>query len=262
MQRHIQYGDLAIFRDSNGKEWLRKIEKGKLFQTHQGVLPYDKIVGNSYGIIYQIQKDSILIMEPRASQFTKNTKHSTNIIYEGDAVAMLSEAGVGPGDQVLEIGSGSGSLTYYLALFCTRNSLGKVVTIDLREDHSQTAKENLEKMNLANSVSFRVGALDIVLPEKRFFDAAFIDMATPWEVLPHIKDSLKLGKSIMIFLPNFYQVEETIRVALDLNLTLIDVFETFRRDLAVNPEKHVMRPKFRGIMYSGIIIHLLVSFIK
>ncbi|MHA2362312.1 MAG: tRNA (adenine-N1)-methyltransferase [Candidatus Hodarchaeales archaeon] len=264
MQKLIQQGDWALFRDSKGKEWLRNIEQGKTFQNHNGRLPYEDIIGKPYGIIYPLtgpRKGSILVMEPRPAQYTKNTTHSTNIIYEGDAVAMIFTSGAGPGDTVLEIGSGSGSLTYYLSMYITRNnSLGKIVSIDLREEHSRTAQKNLERMKLSEYVEFRVGPVEENLSELQMFDAAFIDIPTPWEVLPQVKKSLKFGKSILIFLPNWYQVEQTIQAAKELKLYILDVFETMKRPMVVKPEKHVMRSAFRGIIYSGIIIHLLVTF--
>ena len=255
----IQENDWAIFRDSKGKEWLRQIIKGKSLQTHKGFVIFDEIIGNSYGLIFPILNDKILITRPKPGQITRFMRHGTNIIYEADAVGMISTAGVGPGDQVLEIGTGSGGLTYYLANYCAKNTeFGKVVTIDIRDDHTEIAKKNLERFSLSQKVEFRTGLLPDVLTEKEYFDAAFIDMPTPWLVLADAVPSIKLGSSLMIFLPNWYQVEKTIEGALQLgNLTLLDVFETNRRPMEVNPARHVMRPVFRALVYSGIIIHLM-----
>ena len=186
--------------------------------------------------------------------------HRTNIIYEGDAVAMISCAGVGPGDSVLEIGTGSGGLTLYLAFYIVRNTdQGKLVSVDVRPEHSDAAKKNLEKFNLLNEqVEFLVGDIDQLQIDNDRFDAVFIDMQTPWNVLKTASGLVKPGASIVIFLPNWYQVEKTCKTALDLgNLTVFDVFESNRRPMDVKPERHVMRPKFRSISYSGILIHLI-----
>ena len=173
---------------------------------------------------------------------------------------MIGSAGIGPGDTVLEIGTGSGGMTYFLAFYCTRNtSTGKVVSIDLRSEHSEIASGNLQKVRLSDKVEFRVGdiASSDILPEVDFYQAAFIDMPTPFNLLASVKNAVQYGASIMIFLPNWYQVEKTIEKALELDLTVLNVFETNRRPMEVNPEKHIMRPSFRALVYSGIIIHLM-----
>ncbi len=256
----IKENDFVVFRDSTGKEWLRQISSGKSLHTHKGFINFDDIIGKEYGSIISILNDRLLLMQPRHEQYTRAMKHGTNIIYDADAIAMISGAGVGPGDTVLEIGTGSGSMTYFLAFYCTRNTTsGSVVTVDLRSEHSAIANENLEKVNLAEKVSFRVGDITTteVLPEVDFFDACFIDMPTPYNLLETVKKAIKNGSSIMVFLPNWYQVEETIAKAQELDLTILNVFETNRRPMEVNPSKHIMRPVFRALVYSGVIIHLM-----
>ena len=256
----IQENSYVVFRDSKGKEWLRKIIPGESLHTHKGFINFDDIIGKEYGSIISILNDDLLLMHPRHEQYTRTMKHGTNIIYDADAIAMISSAGVGPGDSVLEIGTGSGGMTYFLAFYCTKNvSKGKVVTIDLRTEHSAIARENLERVQLADRVDFRVGDItdSNVLPEKEFFDGAFIDMPTPYNLLSPVKKAIKCGASIMVFLPNWYQVEQTIAQAQELELTVINVFETNRRPMDVKPAKHVMRPVFRALVYSGIIIHLI-----
>ena len=151
-------------------------------------------------------------------------------------------------------------MTYFLAFYCTRNtSTGKVVSIDLREEHSTIALDNLKRVNLDKQVEFRVGDIttDPILPEENYFDAAFIDMPVPYFLLEQVSKAVNYGSSIMIFLPNWYQVEQTIEKAGELDLTVINVFETNRRPMDVKPEKHIMRPVFRALVYSGIVIHLL-----
>lgn len=255
----IKENDFVVFRDSNGKEWLRKIVSGKSLHTHNGYIEFDDIIGKEYGSIVSILNDQLLIMTPRHEQYTRAMKHGTNIIYDPDALAMIGSAGVGPGDSVLEIGTGSGSMTYFLAFYCTRNTnTGKVVSIDLRSEHTEIARENLQRINLDKQVEFRTGdvASPTILPETDF-DAAFIDIATPFNVLKAVKNAVKSGSSIMVFLPNWYQVEQTIARAQELDLTILNVFETNRRPMDVKPEKHIMRPVFRALVYSGVIIHLM-----
>lgn len=256
----IQENDFVVFRDTKGKEWFRKIISGKSLHTHKGFINFDDIIGKEYGSIISIKNDELLMMYPRHEQYTRAMKHGTNIIYDADAIAMISSAGVGPGDTVLEIGTGSGGMTYFLAFYCTKNTTsGKVVTIDLRQEHSAIAKENLERVQLADQVDFRVGDITTsdILPEENYFDSVFIDNAVPFTLLDEVKKAVKFGGSIMVFLPNFYQVEQTIAKAEELELTIINVFETNRRPLEVKPSKHVMRPVFRALVYSGIIIHLM-----
>ncbi len=256
----IQENDFVVFRDSKGKEWFRKIISGQSLHTHKGFINFDDIIGKEYGSILSILNDDLLVMQPRHEQYTRAMKHGTNIIYDADAIAMISSAGVGPGDTVLEIGTGSGGMTYFLAFYCTRNtSTGKVVTIDLRQEHSVIAKENLERVQLADKVEFRVGDVTEtnLLSEVDYFDSAFIDMPVPFILLEHVKKAIKCGGSIMVFLPNWYQVEQTIERAEELELTIVNVFETNRRPMEVKPSKHVMRPVFRALVYSGVIIHLM-----
>lgn len=267
----IKEDDFVIFIDLKGNEWLRQVSAKEHLDTHQGRLEFVDVIGKEYGSIIRFTKGSgkVLVLEPHLNKILLSMPHATNIIYEDNAAIMAFRTNVRLGDRILEIGSGSGGLTLYLAtlLFQTKSKLQTedistrpIVSIDNKSDHQAIAKKNLIKFDLEHLVDFRCGdmATDLLLKPNEQFDAAVIDIPQPWTVLSIIRSHIKNGKQVLIFVPNWAQIELTVAEAeKDHAYYVLDVFELFRRPIVVDAIKHITRPMTRAVVYSGIIINLI-----
>ncbi|MHA2336692.1 MAG: tRNA (adenine-N1)-methyltransferase [Candidatus Hodarchaeales archaeon] len=268
----IKENDWVLLIDEKGKEWLRKITVKGFLDTHKGNLPFSDVIGKEYGseIPYTKGVGKLLLLEPSLEQIQAHMPHATNIIYDMDASLICFKANIRRGDRVLEIGTGSGGLTLFLATFLfenpesvnSKNGNFPIITLDNRSSHQKTAENNLKNFNLDHLVDFRTGDFEENNPlediPENYFDAVFFDITTPWKIINQIVKYVKYGKSIVIFVPNWAQIEKTVFEAeKNDNYRVMDVFEVFKRPMIVDAIKHVTRPLTRAIIYSGVIIHLI-----
>ena len=107
-------------------------------------------------------------------------------------VALMTElAAVGPGDVVLEIGTGSGYQTAILA-----ELVGTVYTVELVPELAGEARARLDALGYTN-VRFRTGDGNAGWPEHAPYDAVVVTAAAS-EVPPALRDQLVAGGRLVI----------------------------------------------------------------
>lgn len=268
----IKEEDWVVFQDMKSKEWLRQITLEGFLDTHRGKILFSDVIGKEYGSVVPYSKGSgrIILLEPNLKHIQQYMPHATNIIYNMDASLLCFKANIKRGNNVLEIGTGSGGLTLYIATFLyeypdsNKNDSGitPIITVDNKSDHQNIAKKNLKNFKLDHMVDFRLGDFEEVNPlldlPEQYFDAIFIDLATPWLIINKIHKYLKYGKSVLIFVPNWGQIEKTvIEAEMNHNYHVLEVLEVFSRPMIIDGIRNVTRPLTRAIIYSGVIIHLV-----
>ncbi|KAJ2693213.1 hypothetical protein GGH99_001271 [Coemansia sp. RSA 1285] len=170
-------------------------------------------------------------------------KRKCTPIYPKDAAAIVSMLDVGPGDNVLEAGTGNGSLTLHLARAV--GSAGRVYTVERNPDTSAHAKMlagRFQRGRLLGSVAFHVGELSEVFskidgsnePSSQnglvgeplpVFDAIALDMPAPWTQLPLVAQRLRTDRFCVCYLPNMSQVIDLVRECRPWPLRVEDVLE-------------------------------------
>jgi len=239
----------------NPKSWIFKLEKKGEKSTHLGRIDHDKILGQNYGKVISLIKGEVLLLKPSPRDFLRSFRLKTQIMYEDDCALACSVAGIGNGMKVGEAGTGSGALTSFLAWNIAPD--GHVYSFDINEKHLKNAEQNLQMTGLQDIITFQVHDIRETF-EVPALDAFFLDFSTPFEAIDSISPNLIGGGHLICFIPNWGQVEQTVKIInQSKELKLQQVFEINRRDFTINPEKHIMRPKFRSIVYSGIIIHAI-----
>jgi tRNA (adenine57-N1/adenine58-N1)-methyltransferase len=238
----------------NPKSWIFNLEADKEKSTHLGQIFHNNLLGKNYGDVIELSHGQVTILKPSPRDFLKAFKLKTQILYEDDCAIACSTSGIGDGMMVGEAGTGSGALTTFLAWSTSPN--GHVFSFDINKDHLENAKKNIGLAGLTN-VTFLVQDIREKLDVPPL-DAFFLDLSDPFNAIDNISEVLTGGGQLVCFVPNWGQVEHTVdRINLNPNLTHQQTFEITRRNFAVNPEKHIMRPSFRSIVYSGILIHAI-----
>ncbi len=252
----LSEGDTIVLKEISPrqpKSWIFLLTKNGELSTHLGKISASQCIGREYGEVVSILKSRVVILKPTPRDFIRHFRLKTQILYEDDCSIATNLAGLSPGMHVGEAGSGSGALTLFLAH--SIQPTGLVYSFDINKKHLANAQKNLSQTKLSEYVSFSLK--DIRTPlDLTDLDAFFLDLATPYEAIDNIEPTLKGGGHLVCFVPNWGQVEETVAIIRkNSNLLLRDTFEITRRNFIVDPQKHIMRPVFRDLVYSGIIIH-------
>jgi tRNA (adenine57-N1/adenine58-N1)-methyltransferase len=246
---------ISEFKSFRAKSWIIELNKGKELSTHLGKFLHDDILACEFGDVLPVTKGYIVILPPTPRDFIHHFRLKTQILYEDDCEIACSLAGVGSGMIVGEAGTGSGALTSFLAYHVKPN--GKVYSFDINEEYLANAQQNINKTRLTNIVEFY--AHDIRDPiDIKDLDAFFLDFSTPFEAIDNIAFAIKGGGHLVCFVPNWSQVEKTVnKINTNPYFMLARVFEITTRNFTVNPEKQIMRPIFRDLVYSGVLIHAI-----
>ena len=245
----IRDGDQVLFYLDARRTWLLRVEKGKSFHLHRGILNFDDVIGQRYGSLIPTSKKVFVAALPslprdRAVKLGRNT----NIIYPKDAGLIILLAGIGPGSRVVEAGTGSGALTSLLAYHVSPD--GHIYSYEIREDFAEMAKKNLGKANLAKTVSIK--HQDVLAGiEEEDVDAVVLDLAVPWEVVPHAYQALHGGAVFVSFSPTIEQTQRTVEALYTSHFIEIKTLELIEREIIVRTGK--TRPATRMIGHSGYV---------
>ncbi|MFW9779910.1 MAG: tRNA (adenine-N1)-methyltransferase [Candidatus Heimdallarchaeota archaeon] len=237
------------------RSWIFTLSKGGSFFTHLGTINHDDCIGRSFGDILKLTGGQVLLLKPTPRDLIRNFHLKTQILYEDDCAVACSLAGVTPGMRVGEAGSGSGALTTFLA--STVRPRGHVYSFDNNKVHLDNARSNVVKAGLEEFVTFTNH--DVLEPlEVRGLDAFFLDFSTPYRAIKTVAQSLRGGGRLICFVPSWGQVEQTVaQIQESSYFVLRETLEITRRNFVVDPKKHIMRPVFRDLVYSGILIHAI-----
>jgi len=236
---------------SNGNFWITFLSSRGKIHTHLGVVNHKDIIGKKYGeyVLTHLGK-KLWILKPSIEDYILSfIRRKTQIVYPKDSGYLLLKAGICSGSKVLEVGTGSGALTTVLANAVKPN--GKVDTYERREDFYRLARENISKLGLDRYVNFNLMDFkDAKLPEN-YYDAAFIDIDAPWEIIDKIWYSLKGGCTAVFIIPTYTQLE---KLTPKLMGKFIDIKgqEVSYREIILSPGR--IRPQFQMIGYTAVLV--------
>jgi tRNA (adenine57-N1/adenine58-N1)-methyltransferase len=245
-------GDPCLIFDAKGRRYLIELVAGREFQYHRGVVPHDDIIGSDEGSRFESSMGMQLVaVRPRLADYTLKMSRKATVVYPKDAGAILMWADIGPGQLVVEAGTGSGALTMALARAVVPG--GKVISVERREDHHERAEKLIRGFygELPEAIELRVGDVEEVIPEIGP-DRIVLDVPEPWHSVPLAADHLNNGGVFCCYLPTVPQCQ-TVREALNETGRYLDVmtFEVMMREWSV--EGRSVRPEHRMIGHTGFI---------
>lgn len=255
----LHIGDLIILFHSEQTKFLLEYKPNLEFNCHKGQIILsenvdfgDKLTTNKGYIFY--------ILPPTLKDRAMKVKRSHTIVYPKEAPRIIYELGILPGSKVAEIGTGSGAFTMVLAE--TLGNEGEVVTIDINEISHQTTKKNILKLGnknilkninfiLCNSSDELINLENPKIPYENYFDAVFVDIPTPWEVVPLVKKILKKGYRAGFLSPTIEQITKTFEALEQNNFVNLDCFEILERKMKIKTGQS--RPVDRMIAHTAYI---------
>ena len=219
------------------------------FSTHKGNIKFDREY--NYGDkICSASGDIFYILRPTLADLMMKVKRRTTIIYPKEAGTIILELGIQNGSKVIEIGSGSGSLTILLSSLV--GETGKIYSFERKEEHQQCAAKNLQKFTKNTNVEF---FLKDPVSEDGFgltdIDSIFIDIPAPWTIIECAHKALKGGGHIGFLSPNIEQVQMTADKLNEVGFTRIRCMENLSRGIRI--KKNLTRPYDRMIGHTGYL---------
>lgn len=245
----VRQNSHVLFYYSHSKKWLVKMARGEALHTHVGVLKHADAIGKEYGSRIITNKSKyVYLLRPTLYDYVMKLQHGTQIVYPKEIGYVVARAGIGSGQRILEIGTGSGSLTSFVANVARPR--GHVFSFDVDESFMRIAQKNIDRAGVSKYVTLYnmdIKKLDASADEMPVHDAdvALIDLGDPWEVVPHVRRMLRGSGCVFAICPTMNQLERLAASLAENEFTDIESTEQIIRSIEARPGK--TRHAFVGI---------------
>ncbi len=254
----IKQNSHVLFWYNNSKKWLLKVSRNETLHTHIGVIRHADAIGREYGSRVDTSKGKyVYLLKPTMYDYVMKLRHGTQIVYPKDLGYIVARAGIGSGQKVVEIGTGSGALTSFVAGIVRPR--GHVYTFDVDDGFMGVAEKNIAKAGMSKYVTQR--NLDIKtageLPLEGM-DVALIDLGDPWTVVPQARGMLKGSGSLFAVCPTMNQLEKLAAALVENEFTDIECTEHVLRTIEAREGK--TRHSFQGIGHTAYLCYARKAF--
>ena len=250
IQNPIQEGSLVLLWFEEETSYMVEVVLGRKVNIHCGrPLLVDDWIGRSYGEKVVCEHGTGVLLKPTLDDLMMKASRESGIIYPKDAAFLMLKAGIQPGSKVMEIGTGSGSLTMALAQTVRPN--GHVFTFDRRTDLPKNAVKNIARAGFKDYVTFLQRVAAEPFPEKGF-DAVVLDIPQPWEEVGVVKEALKNGGSLVSLNPTFNQIEKMAEALRANGFIRVEAIELLEREILAREGK--TRPVQRMVSHTEFML--------
>ena len=240
-------GDRVQLTDAKGRHYTMLLSPGSEFHTHRGAIAHDAVIGQPEGsVVKSANGDQFLVLRPLLVDYVMSMPRGAQVVYPKDAAQIVHEGDIFPGARVLEAGAGSGALT--CSLLRAVGPGGQVISYDVRADHAEHARRNVETFFGCAPDNWSLVISDVNdadLPDGSI-DRAVLDMLAPWDVLDSVSRFVVAGGVLIIYVATVTQLSKAVEALREQQCwTEPRAWETMQRGwhavgLAVRPQ-HTMR---------------------
>jgi tRNA (adenine57-N1/adenine58-N1)-methyltransferase catalytic subunit len=243
-------GDLAQLVGLRHKHFILSLQAGAKFETHRGILQHDDLIGKPWGTqVFSHIGSPFFLLQPSLADLINELPRTTQILYPKDIGFILITMGVGPGQTVMEAGTGSGSMTTALAFAV--GPQGRVISYEVKQDVQNLARKNLTRFGLESRVDFKLRDIQQGFDEIDV-DAFFLDVPNPYDYTAQVRAALKPGGYLCCLIPTFNQVEKTLIALRQNRFAFVEVCELLLR--YYKPEPARIRPTDRMVAHTGFLV--------
>jgi tRNA (adenine57-N1/adenine58-N1)-methyltransferase catalytic subunit len=247
---HAQEGDLVQLAGLKHRHFIIELKAGARLQTHRGIVLHDDLIGKLWGTqIFSHLGHTFFLLQPALGDLLTDTPRNTQILYPKEIGFVLVSMGIGPGQHVIEAGTGSGALTRALAFAIGQE--GKIISYELKPEIQKTAINNLKKLGLADRVIFKQRDIAEGFDETGV-DALFLDVQNPNEYMGQVRAALKPGGFFGCILPTVNQVSRVLAALRQHDFAFTEVVEILMRYYRTEPER--LRPNDRMVGHTGFLV--------
>jgi tRNA (adenine57-N1/adenine58-N1)-methyltransferase catalytic subunit len=247
---HTQAGDLVQLVGLRHKSFIFPLLPGGDFQTHRGFLKHDDLIGLPWGTqVFSHLGSPFFLLQPALADLLLDLKRNTQILYPKDIGFILLTMGIGPGQKVLEAGTGSGSMT--IALAYAVGAEGRIVSYEQREEMQKLARKNISRTGLASRVDFKLRDIQAGFDETDG-DALFLDVPNPYDYIQQVRAALKPGGFFGSIVPTVNQAETLLRALRRNRFAFLEMCEILLRYYKPEPDR--LRPTDRMVAHTGFLV--------
>jgi tRNA (adenine57-N1/adenine58-N1)-methyltransferase len=249
MEELIVEGSLILLYFDQRRNWLLRVEKSREFHTHKGFIKLGELIGRKFGTDV---KSSLNVcfwaLKPTTFDLIMHSARRTQIMYPKDIGLVILKLGLSSGCKVLEIGTGSGSMTVAAALAV--KPLGHVHTYEVRPEFAEIAERNLRRAAVTDFVTIHHADASAGI-EGSEYDAAIIDVGDPWLIIPSVHGALAGGAPLVSFSPTMNQVERASELLVRTGFVNVQTLECFLREIRAEVGK--TRPATIMVGHTGYL---------
>jgi tRNA (adenine57-N1/adenine58-N1)-methyltransferase len=242
-------GELVYLLDTNGKRHFLCVGQGMAKVPGLGVIDSSRLLDLDEGSVVDLAGTRFVVLRPKAIELMESLDRGAQVIMPKDAATIVFKLAIGSGETVIEAGVGSGSLTTALLFAVGPN--GKVISIEVREDHATKASKNIERTGLIERWHLVVADAKKVRIEE-MADCLVMDLPAPWEALDNLGSYLRGGGRLCAYVPNMNQIEETVNALRASGYVEVEALENLQRGIEVH--EGGVRPSFEMLGHTGYLI--------
>tara|TARA_B100000902_G_scaffold144233_1_gene141667 strand:+ start:1770 stop:2543 length:774 start_codon:yes stop_codon:yes gene_type:complete len=251
----VNFENKLVIIETSSKKYLSVITSGQEFVTNEGKIKFNDVkqlpmsIESSTGKIFQIYT-------PSYKEFILLMKRGPQIIYPKDVGAILVSANINSHSKVLEIGTGSGALTLFIASLLGPNSEFYSLDVNRKNQYRATktisrylsnySPEFIKEIKFINKdlSDFSLETIDVN------FDSIITDVPEPWRFF----DNSKINNETywVSYLPSISQVQKISESLNNNGFKHIEIKEIFEREWVV--KGNISRPKHSMVGHTGFIV--------
>ena len=245
-----QDGDLVQLVGLRHKHFIFPLSVGGKFHTHRGIVSHDELIGLPWGSqVFSHMGSPFFLLQPMLGDILTDLPRNTQILYPKEIGFILITMGIGPGQRVMEAGTGSGSMT--IALSHAVGPTGHVISYEQRPEMQNLARKNLTRLGLEERVDFKLRDIAEGFDETEV-DSFFLDVANPYDYIPQVRAALKPGGFFCSLIPTYNQVEKLLHALHRNKFAFIEMCEILLRYYKAEPSR--LRPTDRMVAHTGFLV--------
>ncbi len=242
-------GSAVLLLLEDERRFMIHLRAGSTFSTHKGAIAHDRLIGEPYGGSFETSSgEPILALYPTWVDRMMKVQRRTNIMYPKDTAYIIAHLGIGAGDRVVELGSGSGAMTIALAHAVSPG--GKVISYDRREEHLEQAAMNCERAGVDPALlDFRLRGTGHALPQGVV--AMMCDVPEPWDEVGAARECLVGSGRFVSATPTFNQAEKLAAALVGEGFAMVQTVEILVREILARPGR--TRPAHRMVGHTQLL---------
>lgn len=212
----VDPGEWVALREDDGRAYLLQKTPGEVKIKGLGRFDAAQLLdGYSIGDRIIVGQKSLTIVKPTLVEARRNMSRRAQVIGIKDSGFLISWMGIGIGSRILEGGHGSAGLAMHLA--SVMGEKGILISVESRPEHAIVGKENMERLReiLPEFPDWHLfegdfrDSRDTIMNICDSMDAAIIDIAEPWEIVPIVEEYLRPGGKLACYCPTTIQLEKS-----------------------------------------------------